>query len=249
MKAQTRTLKTLSIDLAYKSWRELGSALLEFSPRRWQKVALGVCSWPEHPALDPMNLAAVLAEFVREYDVHMLILDGPQAWKDPESQVPHCRLAESFLHTPGKTGVFGQAVPRNYLPFIAFSIAVFQQLIQEHGFLIFNYTAPVAPQSSPWIAESFPAASWREIGIKPLPAKRKTETRDLAAWLSFLRRHVNLPRPEGYLSHDNLQALIGGLAGAAALGGPAKLRVYGRPLFQGLLPLPHYLEGYILTAH
>jgi hypothetical protein len=59
--------------------------------------------------------------------------------------------------------------------------------------------------------ESFPTHAWRMLGIDPLPSKRRTAGK-IERWIDALREkwHIRWPRMPG---HDELQAVVAGLAG------------------------------------
>ena len=77
--------------------------------------------------------------------------------------------------------------------------------------------------------ESFPMSAWVSLGIKPLPAKSKCRGHEVNDWLLALqlRIPVSVTRTP---SHDELQALVAGLAGLGMKAGLwDKLRIEGLP--------------------
>jgi hypothetical protein len=59
-----------------------------------------------------------------------MAIDGPQSWKAEENGLVHSRICDRLLNAPAKVGLPGQGKPRTYVPFIAFSIAVFGALVE-----------------------------------------------------------------------------------------------------------------------
>ena len=93
------------------------------------------------------------------------------------------------------------------------------------------------------MAESYPHAAWRSLGLKPLPAKRRCRISDLAEAFGSLKRLVpfTVNRPP---NHDQLQAIVAGLAGLALEArDPAGARIVGTAprREQG-----HWREGFIV---
>ena len=233
-------MKVLSVDLAHTSYANLGIVVLEGKDDAFSAAPLAPRDLDLTGTPSPQVLAARLASACRHLGTHILLLDGPQGWKDPHNGLEHCRLGERELNTPGKTGLPGQAKPGPYLPFIAFSIAVFQALL-EHGFELWSGPSSAAPFLA---IESFPTAAWRHLRLEPLPAKSKTRPGHLQRAASDLRRLFPLSLPDG-LSHDEMQALVASLAGVAVARGHRAGYVAA-----GVAPLRlegHWHEGFIIN--
>lgn len=98
--------------------------------------------------------------------------------------------------------------PGNYVPFVSFSIAVFDALA-EMGWA--RFTGDLSAISNTTV-ESFPLSAWRSLGIPFLPAKKKAHPEDLTDRLDRLmgKFKISLSR---FPNHDELQALVSGLAG------------------------------------
>ncbi len=62
--------------------------------------------------------------------------------------------------------------------------------------------------------ESFPTAAWRGLRLTPLPGKNRTKPETLAEKQEELESLLSL-KIDDALNHDELQALVGGLAGLA----------------------------------
>ncbi len=205
-------MSILSVDLAHTSYENLGIMLLEEKTGGLVAHAVAARDLGLIGPPSPQTLARVLTETCDRFSAPVLLLDGPQGWKHPGNGLPHSRVCERLLNTPGKTGLPGSSKPGSYLPFIAFSIAVFQELV-AHGFELWSGRA------APLVAvESFPSSAWRQLGLRPLPAKSKTGFEHLQRAAGDLRKMFILELPEG-LSHDQLQALVAALAGVALLRG------------------------------
>jgi hypothetical protein len=209
--------KVLSIDLACSCVRNLGICLLEEDHGR--VVACNFLQPSQVGVTDP-PIASLFANAIYTFCVHesigVAMLDGPQAWKDPRSGLVHSRLCERMLNAPAKTGILGQVKPANYTRFVEFSIAIFASLVERGAILATNpEVVPVLDRLL--VLESLPLAAWRKLKIAPLPAKAKATVIDREEKFRELARRFGLDlglRP----SHDELQALVSGLAGVAISG-------------------------------
>jgi hypothetical protein len=206
--------RVLSIDLAHTTIRNMGVCLLE--ERQCQIGSLTFLKPSELGLVDPpdsASIGAAIFKFCSAERIHLLLLDGPQGWKDPANKLVHSRVCERILNTPAKTGTFGQVKPANYTQFVKFSTAVFANLIACGATLATNVIIKPVPD---WllVLESFPLSAWRKLKIAPLPAKSKATPTDCENKCCELVRHVGLDcklRP----SHDELQAFVAGIAGIA----------------------------------
>ncbi len=211
--------KILSIDLAYRRVRDLGICLIE---ERKGKVASVSFVDPEkelgfeHPP-SAEELAEVINNFCHQKKIRVLLLDGPQGWKSQTNGLNHSRICERLLNTPGKTGTRNRAKPKNYLPFIRFSIEVFAHLLRMKGILV-QKSLITMPRNGFLLVESFPMSAWRKLCIVPLPAKRKAQQSHMICRLRLLQRLFGFRAPR-MPNHDELQALAAGLAGVAILAG------------------------------
>lgn len=240
-------MNVLSVDLASKRYTDNGIVILENGQRRPRMIDPGVLGLEGKPA--PSEYASALARLALEYEVRFIILDGPQGWRSPASPIPHMRLCERAVNAPGKTGTVGVVKPATYLKFIEFSIALFATLRRDHGYRLLCSDWQRIPDQL-WLAESYPTAAWKTIGLKPLPAKPKTTTDDLARMGEALSFVSGLEIPQNP-NHDQLQALVASLAGIAVLQGiPGKLLLLGVDpwvdkdghVLEGLIALPR-LDG------
>jgi hypothetical protein len=207
----------LSVDLAHRSYADVGVCLLSAGA---DGIDVTPISLPERglagsPA--PAVLARAIADLCEEHAARLVLLDGPQAWKAPDNGLDHSRVCERRLATQGKTGLPGFAKPGPYLPFIAFSIEVFDRLA-ELGWPRLPSAAALASREQ-FALESFPTAAWRSLGLPPLPGKSNRKGRTVEQQLAELRRCVPLSiAGSAALTHDELQALVAGLAGVGANG-------------------------------
>lgn len=231
------TGRVLSIDLAYRDYRDIGIVVLE-AAGCGVEVAFRQIRASGRPT--PDTTAQRILDLAEETGAEVLLLDGPQGWKDPASPYPHSRVCERILNTPAKTGLPGQVKPANYAPFVEFSIAVFDRL-QALGWPRYRGTEGTAHHTS---VESFPLSAWRSLGLKILPAKQKATGQDIDQRLETLAGQFNLRMP-GVPNHDELQAIVSGLAGLALLRGDAEgVRLEGVAPFEleGTMR-----EGYIVN--
>lgn len=179
---------------------------------------------------------------MQRVDASLVLLDGPQGWKDPLNGVAHSRICERVLNTPGKTGLTGNVKPANYFPFIEFSVQVFDAF-QARGWQRFD-PASWRP-GQPTVIESFPLAAWRSLGLPCLPAKKKTRDTDIRRHLESLVG-AGLVAADGPMpTHDQLQALVAGLGGLGISASAAhRYHAVGAPPFNfdGT-----WREGYIVN--
>ncbi len=195
------------------------------------------------------TLAHWLDDTARENDVRCLLIDGPLGWKSPTSSERHARHSERALHTPGKTGLSPDGVkPRPYLAFTLFSIALFE-LLTARGWALpsMDDVARGAPRSDARvISETFPTAAWRRLGLPPLAGKQRSrdQRREVADALVRLQGLAAL-HIDRAPNHDELQALVAGLAGVWwERGEMNRVKWHGEPPFR-LDGAWH--EGYIIT--
>jgi hypothetical protein len=156
-------------------------------------------------------------------------MDG-QAWKDPDSELAHSRRCEKQLNTQAKTGIVGKVKPATWTRFVEFSIAIFNRLVELGGRLA-DRPQPVALDGQLLVLESFPFSAWKKVGILPLPSKRKCQREDLVHRFGELQRLYRLMVVTDP-NHDELQALVAGLAGIAILDGhTSHYQLDGSPRF------------------
>jgi hypothetical protein len=93
------------------------------------------------------------------------------------------------------------------------------------------------------LVESYPHAAWKSLGLKPLPAKRRCKVSDLARAYGALRSIIPITTNRPP-NHDQLQAIVGGLPGLA-LGerNSACTRIVGNPPRR---EDGHWREGFIV---
>lgn len=220
----------LSIDLAFRCYADIGVCALRdteagIEVARFRLEDLGLRGKPKADAL-----AKAVAALAGDLGARLVFVDGPQAWKDPDNGLEHARLCERALATPGKTGLPGVTKPANYGPFIAFSIDFFDEL-SSLGWPRLASEAGLDGDER-FAIESFPTSAWRGLGLRPLPGKAKTPPAMIGAKLGELRALCAVACPDD-LTHDELQALVAGLAGVAAEGHSAlRCETVGAPPFE-----------------
>jgi len=232
------SLSVLAVDLALRRYADFGFAILRPAGARCEARLLGATELglegEPHPALIARRLALLAAD----EQAGLILLDGPQAWRQDASDIEHSRLCERLLRAPGKTGLPGAAKPAPFLRFARFSIAVFDAL-EALGFRRLRNASRL---SLPLTLEIFPTAAWRGLGLEPLPAKNNCPVGHLLRYRRALARRARV-RFAGELTHDGLQAVAGGLAGIGIVAPDrAACVLVGRPLLrQG----GSWREGYI----
>lgn len=208
-------MSILSVDLASNRYRDIGVAVL--SPRQ-EFVAVEFVEASDsglrgRPCVE--DVTDWLTELANAYEADVIFIDGPQGWKDPANGLEHARRCERELATPGKTGLPGCVKPASWTRMAAFSIELFDAL-SDRGFPRVQSLDDLVSGRKLSI-ESFPTSAWRTLGLKPLPGKPRTSASQLSTWTTALTELVlcTLKRPP---THDELQALVAGLAGLPLLG-------------------------------
>jgi len=218
-----------SIDLAYKRSADIGIAVIGDGESGAE------CAFLEMPLciMRPELVADHLEGICRSRSITTLLIDGPQGWKSPSNGLDHSRLCERTLNTPAKTGEPEIVKPGNYAPFVKFSIDVFERLGELGWSRLMSKDQPDTSQRT--VMESFPMSAWVSLGMKPLPAKSKCRHHEVNDWLVALQSRIPVSVTRAP-SHDELQALVAGLAGLGMKAGLwDKLRIEGLP--------PVVLEG------
>lgn len=243
--------KVLSIDLACTAMN-VGFCLLTC-----QVEGQIDCSFPKpgdfglSDPLVPHDVARSIYQFCRHTGSGVVLLDGPQGWKDPNSDLQHSRLCERLLNAPAKTGEIGRVKPKAYTRFVEFSIAVFAKLI-EAGALLACRPEIIPPDAKLLALETLPLAAWRALAISPLPAKSRATTQDLEVRIERLKREVTGLHLGGEVpSHDELQALVAGLAGIAVLLGDSSgyTPVGSPPVWRDGVCLEGFIVNPCLSRH
>jgi hypothetical protein len=172
---------------------------------------------PESGPVEAETLAGRLNHLCGVRGIRVLMLDGPQAWKSSHNGLEHSRVSERQLNTAGKTGLPGMVKPHTYRPFAEFCLDVYEALTRRGWRRLETREQPASLQDQGQervLVESNPHAAWKSLGLKPLPSKRRARVSDLAESFGALRTLIpfTVNRPP---NHDQLQAIVGGLAGLA----------------------------------
>ena len=98
----------LSVDLACAA-ANIGLCVLQSEKGDvWRAHFIPSPNWNLPTPLIPTTLADVIYDFCVREHISIVLLDGPQGWKDPESSLPHCRECERVSgHEPGQTESWG----------------------------------------------------------------------------------------------------------------------------------------------
>lgn len=207
----------LSIDLAYKSYADFGFCLLEESDGGVKNIrylsyqAIGLHGGPQ-----PDIFARKILDFGQYVGASILMLDGPQGWKDPDNGLPYQRICEKRWNTQAKTGTEGNVKPANFRPFVSFSTEVFRLLAQSSTTSLVTEPTIEMPVQGILLVETYPYSAWKSLRVGPLPGKRNRSCKPakIASIAKTLEQSLRLPSV-GEPSHDELSALIAGLAGVA----------------------------------
>ena len=209
-------MAVLSVDLAMRRWADLGVVVLD----RERSGAGGpgtvhceILPWSDAGLVDANTLAGRLNHECGVRGIRVLLLDGPQAWKSRHNGLEHARVSERQLNTAAKTGLPGMVKPATYRAFAEFCVDVYDGLSRRGWRRLATREEPGLPQERV-MAESYPHAAWKSLGLRPLPSKRRCRISDLAASFAALKELVpfTVNRPP---NHDQLQAIVGGLPGLA----------------------------------
>lgn len=236
----------LSIDLAYRHYQDFGFCLLEESRGRVVDVRYlpyQIIGLEGAPQAD--TFANRVLGFCLDTGVSILMLDGPQGWKDPDSDVPHRRVCEKELNTQAKTGIKGELKPAPFKSFVSFAINVFAALNQTGYVSLVTEPRIVVPARGILLVETYPHSAWKKLGIRPLARKQKCTPEQIARNAGELKRRFKLPETKNP-THDELSALVAGLAGVAIADENASGYIAsGVP--PKLVPEGYIVEGYIVN--
>jgi hypothetical protein len=257
-------MAVLSVDLAERNWSDLGIVILDRErpasgaaglhrgPSGWpvfaqeqaapSPVHCEILPWHEPDPLDARTLAGRLNHLCGVRNIRMILLDGPQAWKSSTNGLQYARVSERQLNTAAKTGLPGVVKPATYRRFAEFCLDVYDELCRRGWRRLETNAQPsIGPERV--LVESYPFAAWKSLGIKPLPAKRRARISDLAEAYAALNRIIpfTVNRPP---NHDQLQAIVGGLAGLSLEARDASgTRIVGTPPRR---EEGHWREGFIV---
>jgi len=259
-KSEPGVLTVLGVDLASRGWTDTGTALLSFRVDReveWEAVRYNVIPWPSEP-VSPEAMADLIDSFAIDHNVKAVSLDGPQGWREPDagSRPGVGRWCEYEARTQGKTGTYGVTYPAPQVSWVRFCIRVFERLMElGHARLVNSpHGCPLQlpPAESYFLMECFPTRTWRSSNLAPLPAKAAANASNVAAWSSTLWQRYGFPTDGPWSgSHDDLQAVVAALVGAAVLGGPCHPIPLGKPgrWIDAAERAPrHWVEGLIWDA-
>jgi hypothetical protein len=202
--------RVVSVDLAYKRFADIGVCVLERhgAGLRAELVALASDAGEAPTA---KRVAAACAALAEARGAELLLIDGPQAWKHPDNPSAHSRACDRAVHAPAKVGAPGEVRPRPYAAFAEFSIAVFDAL----DALGWPRLAS-ADAATRCAVEAFPHLAWKRLGLAPLPPKARCSPQQLRTKHRELCEHLAIDTDRAP-THDELQALIAGIAGLALL--------------------------------
>ena len=197
---------------------------------------------PEGLGLSGVPVAGVLAKTLAglaiEVAADLILMDGPQGWRAPQSTIKHMRCCELETRTPGKTGTPSVVKPATWTRMVEFSITLFDEL-GAAGWPRYRGTWSGEPCS----IETFPTHAWRCLGLRVLPSKSR-QLNSLKPWIESLKEvcKLNWAREP---NHDELQAVVAGLAGLfLKCCGATACELHGRPPFY---EAGFWREGFILS--
>jgi hypothetical protein len=230
----------VSVDLAYRDYRDFGMAVLEDRSSGAEYEFLQFAN-NSTQAPTPHGAAELILDVCGRVGASVVVLDGPQGWKDPSNGLAHSRLCEKLVNAPGKTGLPGVAKPGNYVGFIAFTIEVFDAL-QSRGWRRFDPANWRLDQLT--VIESLPLRAWRSLGLPCLPAKSRATRADMQShWEELIG--LGIIKGGATPTHDQLQALVAGLGGLGVLAGaPDRYEALGAKPFS---LVEAWREGYIVS--
>lgn len=205
----------LSVDLAYKSYEDFGFCLLAESKGKVSNIEFPSCMTI---GLSGAPRAEVFVHNVLDFclrkTISIIMLDGPQGWKDPENGLPHSRICERILNTQAKTGTKGTVKPANFTAFVSFAIDIFRIFHNSGQTSLVMKSEIELTDGKILLVETYPYSAWQALEMRPLPGKKKCATEQVLLNSEALREQFSLPRVK-CPSHDELSALVAGLAGVA----------------------------------
>ncbi len=224
-------------------YRDIGVALVTYDDTGAQEsLTARAVDVPLSGRPSVAALASWLRDMVELHDARCLCIDGPLGWRSPDTDSPHCRRSERAVRAPGKTGLPPDGVkPRTYLGFTTFSIALFEAFLTSAEWALPG--DPNAAHTARVVTESFPTAAWRALGLSPLMAKGRASVADVQDAGARLQTRTGITL-EQVRTHDQLQAVVGGIAGAWWVAGrTGQVQLAGDPPFRldG-----SWREGYIM---
>jgi hypothetical protein len=238
-------MPVLSVDLACRSWSDLGVVLLEQKgPQEDMRIACEIFHWQDKASPSVVELAIRLNTLCLERKVNILMLDGPQAWKSEDNGYQFCRTSERELNTSAKTGLPGTVLPGTYERFVGFCLALYDALERLGWQRLATREGQTDGSPRRILVESYPHAAWKSLGIPPLPAKRKCRVSHLAEAYAALTALLPITTSQPP-NHDQLQAIVGGLPGLAIeQRNETAARIVGQPpRREG----GHWREGFIVV--
>lgn len=223
--SRVRARPVIGVDLACARWRDVGIAVLTPRARDVANEAFTADALGLDGAPCPTALATALDRLGRERDARHVLVDGPGAWKRNDAHDRLARLSERLARTPGKAGLPGVTWPRGFRRFTEFSYAVYDALAARGWARLIEpaeLLAPAAVAEAPrrHALETFPTATWRALGLAPLPGKSRAGAPEVRAAARRLAKAVPLALPRT-LAHDALQAVVCAIPGLAIAAGRA----------------------------
>jgi hypothetical protein len=251
----------LGVDLACRSWRDVGFGEVTFDAQRRPTWTGAITDSVRRPndVITAAGLANLIDRYAVEHEVGAVALDGPQGWRQPGAP-PRKGVGRSCEYealTQGKTGEYGRTYPQTQHRWIAFCVEVFDRLLATGRGVLVNDPAvlalPTLGGGRYYVLEVFPTSIWRSLGLPPLPGHAKASPHIVRTHAVALQIGLGLPLSAVTDHHDNLQGLVAALAGAAVLGGPCRPVPRGVAAFSvpanasGTVP-EHRAEGLIWDA-
>ena len=125
-------MAVVSVDLAHRDYRDFGIAILDdgSAGATYQLLPFPKLS---HRTPTPEQVSDYIVELSNEAGASLILLDGPQGWKDPSNGLIHSRQCERTLNTPAKTGLPGNVKPSNYFALVNFQFVFLMRSIREAG--------------------------------------------------------------------------------------------------------------------
>lgn len=254
------TRRVLGLDLALRRYRDIGTAMLSFEPGGdAMHVETDVISWPTGKP-DVKSIARIVANHVERYEIHAVAIDATLAWREPEPDIGPPRpgvgrWAERLLHTQSKTGPPGRTFPKTQQRWTQLGIELGQLWLQTAVADLVEVTRDQPCETLNtgrfYLLESYPTATWRAAGCKPLPGKStfRKGGEDLQQWKRQLAERFDLQWPGEVTTHDDLQAVVTALPAVAWLGGPVHAQAFGLPMrWREAVNPPQPFEGLIWIA-
>lgn len=236
----------LSVDLAFRRWTDLGIVVLECGREPGAPIACEIV--PDRARERTRPCTGRGAGGTSEPSVWASGYSDRDAGRSAGMEIDRQRIGTCAAERTGaehsrQDRIAGHGEAGHLSAFAEFCVDVYDAFCRR-GWKRLAASDQPRDSGEHILAESYPYAAWKALGIRPLPAKKRATVCDLAEAFAALQATVpvTVNRPP---NHDQLQAIVGGLAGLALEArNPAGARIVGStPRRED----GHWREGFIVV--